>query len=65
MNLLLVREAIGEAFYGVMLLLDGAIYSFIASSYRIFMAVAEARILSSDAYTEIAGKIYIIIGVVM
>ena len=65
MNLLLVREAIGEAFYGVMLLLDGAIYSFIASSYRIFMAVAEARILSSDAYTGIANKIYVIIGVVM
>jgi hypothetical protein len=29
------------------------------------MAVASARILSSDAYTDIANKIYIIIGVVM
>jgi len=64
-SLLLIREAIGEAFYGVLLLLDGAIYSFIASAYRIFMAVASARILSSDAYTSIANKIYVIIGVVM
>ena len=62
---LLIKETIGEAFFGIWLLLDGAIYSFIASSYRIFMAVAEARILSSDAYTKIANNVYTVIGVVM
>ncbi len=62
---LLLRETIGQAIIGILLLLDGAIYSLIASAYRIFMAVARARILSSDAYTEIANKIYVIIGVVM
>jgi hypothetical protein len=54
-----------EAFLGIILTLDSWIYSLISSAYKIFMAIASARILSSDAYTAIANKVYIIIGVGM
>lgn len=54
-----------EAFLGIILTLDSWIYSLISSAYKIFMAIASARILSSDAYTVIANKVYIIIGVGM
>ena len=52
-----------EAFLGIILTLDSWIYSLISSAYKIFMAIASARILSSDAYTAIANKVYVIIGV--
>lgn len=54
-----------KAFLGIILTLDSWIYSLISSAYKIFMAIASARILSSDAYTAIANKVYIIIGVGM
>ena len=56
---------VGDAFLGIILTLDTWIYSLISSAYKIFMAIASARLLSSDAYTEIANKVYIIIGVGM
>jgi len=62
---MILWDTLQKGFFGIMLLIDGAIYSLIGSAYRIFMAVAEARILSSSAYMEIANNIYIIIGVVM
>lgn len=54
-----------EAFLGIILTLDSWIYSLISSAYKIFMAIASARILTSDAYQLIANKVYIIIGVGM
>ena len=54
-----------EAFLGIILTLDSWIYSLISSAYKIFMAIASARILSSDAYTAIANKVYVIVGVGM
>lgn len=62
---LFVIEALKEGFIGILLTLDTIIYWLIAGAYKIFMAIAGARLLSSDAYTEIANKIYIVIGVVM
>lgn len=56
---------VGDAFLGIVLTLDTWVYSLISSSYKIFMALASARLLSSDAYTEIANKVYIIVGVGM
>ena len=54
-----------KAFLGIILTLDSWIYSLISSAYKIFMAIASARILSSDAYTAVANKVYVIIGVGM
>ena len=56
---------VSEAFYGIILTLDTWVYGLITSAYKIFMAIASARILSSDAYTTIANKVYIIVGVGM
>lgn len=58
-------EGIGDALIGIFLALDSFVYSLVSSAYKIFMSLASARILSSDAYTEIANKIYVIIGVLM
>ena len=54
-----------QAFLGIVLSLDSWVYSLISSAYKIFMAIASARILSSDAYTSVANKVYIIVGVGM
>ena len=62
---LFLIEALKEGFIGILLTLDTLIYSLISSSFKVFMAIAGARLLSSDAYFEIANKIYIIVGVLM
>lgn len=58
-------DAFERGFIGVILILDTLIYGLISSAFRIFMAIAGARLLSSDAYTALANKIYLIIGVLM
>lgn len=62
---MLFGNIIKDGFLGIVLTLDSIIYSLISSAYKIFIALAGARLLSSDAYTAIANKIYIVIGVVM
>ncbi len=62
---MLLGNIIKDGFLGIILTLDSIIYSLISSAYKIFMALAGARLLSTDAYTAIANKIYIVVGVVM
>ena len=62
---MLLGNIIKDGFLGIVLTLDSIIYSLISSAYKIFMALAGARLLSSDAYNAIANKVYIVIGVVM
>lgn len=62
---LFLIEALQEGFIGILLTLDTLIYSLISSSFKVFMAIAGARLLSSDAYFEIANKVYVIVGVLM
>ena len=50
---------------GILLTLDTLIYGLITSVFKIFMALAGARLLTSEAYYDIANKVYAIIGVVM
>ena len=61
MQLLFLGDFLSSVFMGIIMTLDTFIYSLVNSSYRIFMAIASARLLSSDVYYEIANKIYIII----
>lgn len=67
MNLLIfnIGDSIKEGFAGIILTLDGIIYGLISSMYKVYTLLASARILSSDAFTMIANKLYVIIGVAM
>lgn len=65
MQLLFIGDFLSEVFVGIIMVLDTVIYSLISSAYKIFMAIASARLLSSDVYYDIASRIYIIIGVLM
>ena len=62
---LFVMDALKEGFIGIILTLDTLIYGLIGSAFRVFMAIASARLLSSEAYYAIANKVYLIIGVLM
>ena len=65
---LLALPIVSEFLKGIMsvfLTLDGFVYSLISSAYKIFMAIAGAKLLSSEAFETIANKVYIIIGVAM
>lgn len=59
----MIGDILQSGFVGIILLLDTLIFGLIQSAFKIFMALAGARLLSSDAYTAIANKIYIIVGV--
>ena len=65
MLLLSIGDFVSEVFLGIIMTLDVIIYGLVNSAYKIFMAIASARLLSSDVYYEIANRIYIIIGVLM
>lgn len=58
-------DVLKEGFIGIILTLDSLIYGLISSSFKVFMAIAGARLLSSEAYFDIANKIYVIVGVLM
>ncbi len=60
-----MKDLLNDSLAGVIIVLDSAIYTLISSAYKIFMAVASARLLNSDAYSTIANNLYAIIGVVM
>ncbi len=65
MQPLFIVDILKEGFIGILLLLDTLIYGLIASAFKIFMALASARLLSNETYTEVSNKIYIIVGVFM
>ena len=64
-SLFLLGDVFKEGFVGMILVLDTVIYGLIGSAFRVFMAIASARLLSSEAYYAIANKVYLIIGVLM
>ena len=59
--LFLLGDVLKKGFIGIILTLDTLIYGLISSAFKVFMAIASARLLSSDAYYAIANKIYLII----
>lgn len=67
MNMLVfnIGDTIKEGFAGIMLALDGIVYSLVSTMYKVYTVLASARILSNDAFTTIANKLYVIIGVAM
>ncbi len=64
MQLLLVN-VLKEGFFGILLTFDTIIYGLIGGAFKVFIAVAEARLLTSDAYYDVATRVYLIVGVLM
>ena len=60
-----IGKIIGEGIIGVLLTLDTFIYNLIGKAFNIFMAIAGARLLSTEAYMAVANKVYLIVGVLM
>ena len=54
-----------QAFYGLMLILDGFIYGLISSLYEVFTIIASAKIFSNKIFVDITNRVYAVIGVVM
>lgn len=68
MNLLFLFDfgkTITEGFFSIFLFIDGKIFSLVSSAYKIFMALAGARLFTNDMYVSIANSVYFIIGVAM
>ena len=65
MGTLFIIDAIKQGFIGIILTLDTLIFGLIGSAFKIFIALAGARLLTSETYFEIANKLYVIIGVLM
>ncbi len=63
--MMLLANALREGFFGILLTFDTIIYGLISGAFKVFIAVAEARLLTSDAYYDIAGRVYMIVGVLM
>ena len=53
---------IGEGILAVVLGVDGVIYSFIGGLYKIFMAIASARMMTNTIYEQITSKVYLLVG---
>lgn len=64
MQLMFIGD-LSDVFVGIIMVLDSFIYTMITSAYKIFMALASARLLSSDVYYEVANRLYLVVGVVM
>ena len=56
-------ETIAEAFFGILLAIDGVIYGFIDKLYQLFMALASARILSNETIQSLLERVSILLGV--
>lgn len=62
---LLGINVLKEGFFGVLLTFDTIIYGLIGGAFKVFMAVAKARLLTSDAYYAVATRVYLLVGVLM
>jgi len=62
---MLIGNIIKKGFVAILLTLDSIVYDLVGKAYNIFMAIAGARLLSSDAYMKVANKVYIIVGVLV
>ena len=52
-------------FVGIFLTLDTIVYDLVGKAFNIFIAIAGARLLSTEAYMAVANKIYMIVGILM
>ena len=56
---------IAEYLWKFLIWLVTGIFQFVGYAYQLFIVLAETNIFNNDTYTEIANKIYIILGVIM
>lgn len=62
---MVLKKIFEFGFIGIFLTLDTLIYDCVGKAFNIFMAIAGARLLSTEAYMAVANKVYIIVGVLM
>ena len=60
-----IIDEIKTAFYSLMILIDVGVYSLLNGIYKIYVALAGARLLSNAMFTEIANRFYAVVGVAM
>ena len=65
MQILAIKNILKQGFFGILLTFDAIVYGLIGGAFKVFMAVAKARLLTSDAYYNVANKVYLIVGVLM
>ena len=54
-----------DIIYKFLLWLDGVIYNFVRYIYEIFIALTKINLFGMDEYTDLANRVYIVIGLVM
>lgn len=60
-----ITEGITGVLFSIVLWLDRVIYSFINYLYKLFLILAQTRIISSEEISGLIRRVYILIGVVM
>ena len=60
-----IIDEIKTAFYSLMILIDVGVYSLLNGIYKIYVALAGARLLSNAMFTDIANRFYAVVGVAM
>lgn len=60
-----IIDDIKTAFYSLMILIDVGVYSLLNGIYKIYVALAGARLLSNAMFTDIANRFYAVVGVAM
>ena len=60
-----IFQLIRQALFIILLSIDGTIYTIVNSIYKIYIALATARLFNNGMFTEIANRFYAVVGVVM
>lgn len=58
-------DTVKTAFFSLLLLIDGAIFSLLNSIYKVYIALASARLLTNGMFIDISNRIYAVVGVAM
>jgi hypothetical protein len=63
--MLLIGFSVSEAWNNLCLLIDGAIYSMVSFSYRVFLLLANSSPFNYEDYKVIIMRIYVLLGIIM
>lgn len=59
-----VADILERGITGLLLLIDGILYSFLSTLFKLFYALAEVQLLDSSVYEKIADRVYLFVGVI-
>lgn len=61
----LVSDSIADAFYSILLSLNGLLYNIIEALYKVFCAVSKVNLFSDSAFQKITSRMYVVMGIAM